>query len=85
MGAEVDLFYRKDLPLRFVINFWESLLLLITNSLIASTGSCLSNTLLFLHSGYHHVLLFLHMGNLLSILVVNTTRLYNLSSVHIVH
>jgi hypothetical protein len=29
MGAEVDLFYRKDLPLRFVINFRESLLLLI--------------------------------------------------------
>ena len=62
MGAEVDLFYRKDLPLRFVIKFWESLLLLVTNSLMASTGSCLSNTLLFLHSGYHHVLLLFAFG-----------------------
>ena len=62
MGAEVDLFYRRELPLRFVIIFWESLLLLVTDSLMASTGSCLSNTLLFLHSGYHHVLLLFAFG-----------------------
>jgi hypothetical protein len=62
MGAEVDLFYRRELPLRYVVS-WELLLLLIPHCL--AWLLVLSNTFntAVLAFVFYHVQLLLHLGN----------------------